>query len=83
MIIRKIIPQSIRLHLQLFCRHVTDFRLSVNFAKDVCNQSYPYCIEELQIIKPSLFFENKVYNLRLGASYIQNVVINSNQTLSF
>lgn len=83
MIIRNIIPQRIRLNLKLFQRNITDLRLSVSFAKDVCNQSYPYYIEEQQIIKPSLFFENKIHNLRLGASYIEDIVINSNQILSF
>lgn len=81
---KRLIPSKIRLRLKLVHRSLKDVQSSISFAnKQYDIDDFQYFIKENQPIKQSSFFENKIHNIKLGASYINNIIINEGETLSF
>lgn len=81
---KQFIPASIRLYFKLLCREVKDKRLSVIFAqKKPTTPNFSFSISDRQTIRQANYYQNKVNNIKLGAKFIQEIVIEPGQTISF
>ncbi len=78
-----IVPQPIRLRIRILQRFYSDRKRKTLFARKKNAETFPFVIEEKQIIKPSAFFQNKIDNLQIGASYINDIIIEENKIFSF
>lgn len=81
---KQLIPFVLRLNVKLLRRIVKDKRSSIVFAKKKeATADFPFSISEKQPIKQSSYYQNKIDNIQLGARFIQEVVIEANETISF
>lgn len=83
--LRKILPTSVKLQIQLFRREINDRKSGVkaSFASLQKIEGLSPAISTIQPIKGSSFVQNKVNNIRLGASKIERVIILPKQVFSF
>ena len=80
------IPRSWRLQAQLWRRQYQDQRNGVHDQLAVRATHMPqlaFQISEVQPIRPSSYFDNKVHNLQLGAERINQVLIQPGQIFSY
>ncbi|MBX9852464.1 MAG: VanW family protein, partial [Cytophagaceae bacterium] len=86
MILKKIIPPSLRLHFRVFLRKCKDI-ISGDYSKFARARkepiSFPYKISLTQPIKKTAHFENKVHNIGEGAKKAEQVIIFPNEIFSF
>lgn len=81
---KQLIPSDIRLKIKLLRRFIKDKKSSAVFAKKgQATTGFSFSISETQPIKPSSYYQNKVDNIKLGAKMIQQIVIESGETISF
>lgn len=81
---KQLIPSNIRLNIKLLRRFIKDKKSSAIFAKKRQSTSnFVFSIAETQPIKQSSYYQNKVDNIKLGAKFIQEIVIESGETISF
>ncbi len=84
--IRKLLPYSLKLRVKLLRRWLHDIanKRDLLFAEKMkVARPKPSVLTTEQVIRKSHLYENKVHNLKLGASQIEQVVIKPNETFSF
>ena len=81
---RKYLPQPLKLQLKLLLRYFSEQKTHYSYSKSYSKNSIgTYKIELRQIIKNGEFHQNKVHNLKIVGSKINNLVINPNEVFSF
>ncbi len=81
---KRLIPSGIRLNMKLIQRFVRDKRSSLVFAqKKQSTSDFLFYVSETQPIKQSEYFQNKIDNIKLGAKFIEEIIIEPGETLSF
>ena len=84
--IKKIIPPGVRLRLRVLQRGIKDIINGQEkhfITKNAEKVNYESQIQISQPIKPNAYADNKIHNLRLGISNIENKEISVNQIFSF
>lgn len=86
MMLKKLLPTSVKLHLKLYLRYTKDL-LSGSYFKFAKPHEevveLPYLIELSQPIRKSYLYENKLYNLQLASQQIASVSVRAGQIFSF
>ena len=83
-LLQKILPYSVKLQLKLLQRKLQEQKKQFNYSQDYLEENLGTCQFEInQPIKEGLFFENKVYNLKLVGEKINNLIIKPNEVFSF
>ena len=80
------IPRSWRLQAQVMRRQWRDQSSGIaqQFAQEVAELPLlPYQLEEVQPVRQSSYYENKLHNLRLGAQRINQIIIQPGQVFSY
>ena len=79
--IRKLVPYSIKVKLQLVKRKIADKKARYSFAKTpTSKKNYPHSITITQELKPN---EAKEKNIQIAIKKINQVEINTNEVFSF
>ncbi len=79
--IRKLVPYSIKVKLQLVKRKIADKKAKYSFAKrPTSKKKYPHSISITQELKPN---EAKEKNIQIAIQKINQVEINTNEVFSF
>lgn len=82
--LKQLIPSGIKLNIRLIKRSVKDRKLSLRFAERKSSSiDFPFYISEIQPIKQSNYFQNKIDNIKLGANLIQEIIIEPGEIISF
>ncbi|VXA94085.1 conserved hypothetical protein [Flavobacterium sp. 9AF] len=82
MILKRIIPQKVKLKLKLFKLFFCDYML--DFAKPSIHQlQFLFKIETKQEIKQGIHFDNKLHNFLIAKIKIEEVILFPNQIFSF
>lgn len=80
--LKALIPKSFKVQFQLLKRKLKD--KNVVFTSNLRSQdAFSYSISTTQEIKPGLFFDNKVHNLKTASNKITSVQIQPNSVFSF
>lgn len=82
---RKLLPQSLKLQLRLLQRRFSDWkkRNDLLFSSSINNLDGAIQISVFQEVKVTSLYENKVHNLYCASSRISQIVIQPNETFSF
>jgi vancomycin resistance protein VanW len=85
MMLKKLIPQGLKLQYKLFTRKRNDKKKGYDklFASERNSMDLDVVLSTTQTIRKSYLFENKIHNLKLGSKRIEAVVINPGEILSF
>lgn len=83
-LLQKVVPYPVKLQIKLMQRKFHEWKKRYTYPSKYLNEDLGNCqFELIQPIKQGLFFENKIHNLKLVRTKINNLVVKPNEVFSF